>query len=296
MNRHVVTVALLALAAGSAFANGRPIIVTAEVPKDSASPALTGHDVIARVDKQVATVTQWHALRDDPSGLELWILIDDGTDSQIGNQFGDLRDFIRQQAPKTKVALGYLRNGSVQTVQKPSTDHEAAARALRLPSGIAGISASPYISLSDFIHHLPASPLQPREILLISSGVDPYYGPGPQNPYLETAIRDSQKAGVPVSSIYFSSAGHAGHSYWRINWGQNDLSQLSDETGGEFYWEGNSNPVALKPYLDRLNRRIAEQYVMALDLSQARSGFERLRLQTETPHVTLVGPSQIHTR
>jgi hypothetical protein len=101
---------------------------------------------------------------------------------------------------------------------------------------------------------------------------------------------------VPVSSIYFSSAGHAGHSYWRINWGQNDLSQLSDETGGEFYWEGNSNPVALKPYLDRLNRRIAEQYVMALDLSQARSGFERLRLQTETPHVTLVGPSQIHTR
>ena len=102
MNRHVVTLALLALAAGSAFANGRPIIVTAEVPKDAAAPALTGHDVIARVDKQVANVTQWHALRDDPAGLELWILIDDGTDSQIGIQFNDLRDFIRQQAPKPR--------------------------------------------------------------------------------------------------------------------------------------------------------------------------------------------------
>jgi hypothetical protein len=295
-HRLVATSAFLALAAGTAFAIGPAnIIVTAEAPKGSTAPAITGHDVIARVDNQPATVTDWHAVRSDPGGLELWIMIDDGTDSRIGSQFGDIRDFIRQQPAQTKVAIGYLRNGSVQAVQKPTADHEAAAKALRLPTAIPGISASPYIALADFLHKLPIAPAHPREVVLISSGVDPYYGPGPENPYLQNAIQDSQKAGVPVYSIYFSGAGHAGHSYWQINWGQNDLSKLSDETGGEFYWEGNSDPVALKPFFDDLNRRLAEQYVMSLDIAKARSGFERLRLHTETPRITLVAPAQIHT-
>jgi hypothetical protein len=130
--------------------------------------------------------------------------------------------------------------------------------------------------------------------VLISSGIDPYYGPGPENPYLQNAIHDSQKAGVPIHSIYFSSAGHAGHSYWQITWGQNDLSELSEETGGEFYWQGNSNPVAFQPYFQDLNRRLAEQYVVKLDVPKTHSGFERLRLHTESPRVTLVGPSQIY--
>jgi hypothetical protein len=285
------TAALLSLACAVQAA---PIIVTAEAPKGSSAPALTGSDIIARADNQPASVASWHALRTDPAGVELWIMIDDGTDSRIGVQFDDIRNFIRQQPPQTKVAIGYLRNGSVQAAQKPTTDHEAALKAIRLPTGIPGISASPYIALADFLHKLPTASQQPREILLVSSGIDPYYGPGPENPYLQNAIHDAQKAGVPVFTLYFSSAGHAGHSYWQINWGQNDLSQLSDETGGEFYWEGNSNPVAFKPFLDDLNRRFSEQYVMTLDIAKTRAGFARLRLRTEFPHITLVGPSQVY--
>lgn len=288
--------ALVALAAGSAFAiESSPVIVTADA-KGAQSAAITSHDIIARVNNQPVAVTSWHALRDDPAGLELWILIDDGTNSRIGSQFGDLRDFIRQQPPQIKVAIGYMQYGTVKTVQKPTTDHEAAVKAIRLPSGIPGISASPYIALADFLHKLPVAPAQPREVIFISSGIDPYYGPGPQNPYLENAIQDSQKAGVPVHTIYFSGDGRVGRRFRQINWGQNDLSQLSDETGGRFYWEGESNPVALKPFLDDLNRRFAEQYVMQVDISSARPGFERLNLKTESPRIRLVGPSQIHTQ
>jgi hypothetical protein len=221
-------------------------------------------------------------------------MIDDGTDSRIGTQFNDIKAFIRQQPRTVKVAIGYLRNGSVVTAQKPTSDLEAAVKAIRLPYGIPGISASPYIALADFLHKLPAAPAQPREIVLISSGVDPYYGPGPQNPYLQTAFNDAQKAGVPVYTIYYSGAGHAGHSYWQITWGQNDLSELSEETGAEFYWQGNSNPVALQPFFDDINRRYAGQYVMKLEIPKVHSGFERLRLRTESPHVTLVGPSQVY--
>jgi hypothetical protein len=288
--------AILVLAAGSAFAiESNAIIVTAQAPKDSPAPPIGQHDVIANVGRQAATVTSWRALREDPAGLELWILIDDGTNSRVGVQFNDIRDFIRQQPPQVKVGVGYLQYGTVRTAQKPTADHEAAAKAIRLPTSMPGISASPYIALADFLHHLPAAPAQPREVVLISSGIDPYYGPGPQNPYLETAIQDSQKAGVPVQTIYFSSAGRAGRRYWLIDWGQNDLSQLSDETGGRFYWEGDSNPVAFKPFFDDLNRRLAEQYVMRLDTSSNRKGFEPLNLKTESPQIKLVGPAQVHT-
>ncbi len=297
IKHHIVVAAtILSLAASSAFAvESSSVIVTAKAPKDAPAPVVTGHDVIARISNQVGTVTDWHALRDDPAGLELWIMIDDGTTSRIGVQFNDIREFIRQQSPSTKVAIGYLQNGSVRPVQKPTADHEAAAKALRLPTSIPGISASPYIALSDFLHKLPIAPVQPREIVFISSGIDPYYGPLPQNPYLESAIRDAQKAGVPVYSIYYSGDGRAGRSYRQVNWGQNDLSELSEETGGEFYWQGTSNPVALKPFFEDLNRRLAAQYVMRVDSAKPRPGFDRLRLNTESPQIKLVGPTQIYT-
>ena len=281
--------ALLTLTVGSDAA----VIITAETPGSSSAPSLNQHDVIALVGNKPAAVTDWHSLRQDPAGLELWILIDDGTNSQIGVQFNDIRDFIRQQPNQIKVGVGYLRNGTVQAVQKPTIDHEAAVKSIRLPTAIPGISASPYIALADFLHKLPKTP-QPREVILISSGIDPYYGPGPENPYLMNAIHDAQKAGIPVNTVYFSSAGFAGHRNWLIDWGQNDLSELSSETGGRFYWEGDRNPVAFKPFFEDLNHRISGQYLLSLDIPPSRSGSERLQLKTEAAGVKLVGPSEIH--
>lgn len=294
-NHHVLNaIAIVALAAASCLAiQPGAIIVTAE--KSGASD-ISQHDVVAKVGNQPATVTAWHPVPGNAEGLELWILIDDGTNSQIGVQLKDIRDFIRQQPAQTKIAIGYLQNGTVRTAQQPTTDRDAAGRALRLPLTVANISASPYIALGDFLHGLTKKvPAVPREVVFISSGIDPYYGPGPQNPYLESAIRNAQKLGVPVNTIYFSSAGIQGRRYWLIEWGQNDLSQLANETGGRFYWEGDRNPVALKPYFDDLNRRLAEQYLVELDTSGARSGFEALHLTTESPQIKLIGPAQIYT-
>jgi hypothetical protein len=98
---------------------------------------------------------------------------------------------------------------------------------------------------------------------------------------------------VVVHSIYFSSAGHFGHSLWQINWGQNYLSQLAEETGGEFFWLGNSNPVSFTPYLNELNQRFRGQHVLTF-LAQGSPGYRRIKLKTEIPHVTLVGPSKVY--
>ena len=71
--------------------------------------------------------------------------------------------------------------------QPLTADHQLAAKAIRLPIGMPGISASPYLSLTELIHKWPASAAA-REVLMVSSGIDPIYGAGPENPYLTEAI------------------------------------------------------------------------------------------------------------
>ncbi len=279
---------------GPARAQDQPVrvVVTVEAQKDAAPPTLTKDDVMVYLDNQRMRVTNWEPIQSDRIGLELWLLIDDGTDTALGTQLEDLRKFVLEQPATTAVGIGYLRNGSVQALQKPTADHALAAKAIRLPLGQAGASASPYLALIDLIQKWPADE-HAREVVMVTSGIDPDNGPGPINPYLDRAIAVAQRAGVVVNSIYFNSAGHFGHSYWQINWGQNYLSQLAEETGGEFFWQGNSNPVSFAPYLKELNQHFNSQHVLTF-LAQGKPGQTRLKLKTEVLGVTLLGPSKVY--
>lgn len=265
------------------------VVVSVEGQKDAAPPVINREDVMVFLDNQRMQVTGWTPIHD--AGLDLWLLIDDGSDTALGTELEDLRKFVLEQASTTQIGIGYLRNGSVEALQKPTADHALAAKAIRLPLGVPGISASPYLALVDMLKKWPASE-QVREVVMVTSGIDPDYGGGPSNPYLEQAIHTAQRAGVIVHSIYFGSAGHFGHSLWQINWGQNYLSQLAEETGGEFFWLGSSNPVSFGPYLKTLDQRFAGQYILTFQ-AQGSAGEKRLHLKTEIPHAMLVGPSKV---
>lgn len=290
----LITRTLPALLAVCIFAQERPtrVVVTVEAHKDAAPPNLTKDDVMVYLDNQRMRVTDWVPIQNEHAGLELWLLIDDGADSELGTELGELREFVLEQPANTQVGIGYLRNGSVEALQKPTADHALAAKVIRLPLAQPGASASPYLALIDLIQKWPAGD-HAREVLMISSGIDPDNGPGPSNLYLDRAIGLAQRAGVVVNSIYFRSAGHFGHSLWQINWGQNFLAQLAEETGGELFWLGSSNPVSFAPYLKELNQNFSNQHLLTF-LAQAKPGQARLKLKTEVPHVTLVGPSNVY--
>src|SRR5882762_2800514 len=134
------------------------IIVTVEGHKGATPPQITGADIMVYENNQRRRVTDWVPLRNGRVGLQLWVLIDDGTDTTLGLQLDDLRKFIRDQPATTQIGIGYLRNGTVETVQALTADHELAAKAIRLPLGMPGISASPYLSLIDHIQRWPATP------------------------------------------------------------------------------------------------------------------------------------------
>jgi hypothetical protein len=225
-------------------------------------------------------------------GVDLWVVIDDGAQQNLSLQFPDLRRFILSQPANTEVGVGYIRNGSIVATQPLTADHEHAAASLRIPVGPAGISASPYTALAELIHHWPASP-RTREILMITNGFDPEYGPGPDDPYLDEAIHAAQRAGTIVYSIYYSGMGRFGHAGFESYWGQYNLAQISDATGGELYWQGNWNPVSIAPYLDDLGHRLNEQYLVTfLASAESKPGLRDFKISAEVPHVHLTSPSR----
>ena len=59
-----------------------------------------------------------------------------------------------------------MQYGHVVAEQPFTTDHAQAASTLHLPEGMPGMSASPYICLSDFVKHWPV-----RRIVFLGGGV-----------------------------------------------------------------------------------------------------------------------------
>jgi hypothetical protein len=279
-------------------AAGTPVhlIVTAEAHKGNNPPEIKKDDVMVYESKTRDTVTDWIPATGDHAALELFILIDDSSNSSLGSQLQDIKQFIGHQPATTKIGVAYMQNGIAKVVANLTDDHDAAANAVRLPMGIGGANASPYFSLSDLVKRWPASNAR-REVLMISNGIDLYYGMWDlDDPYLQSAIDDAGKAGIVVSAIYTPGAGHFGHDYWASYWGQLYLADLAEKTGGEAYYIGFTGaPVSFAPYLDSLSQNLQHQYFLGF-LAQPRkkAGWQHIRLTTELPGVDLISAGRVY--
>ncbi len=272
------------------------LVVTAEPKHGATVPDIKAADVMVFEGKDRDEVTEWIPAQGDRAGLELFILIDDDANTSLGSQLQDIRKFIDAQPPTTKIGVAYMQNGIARIAQNLTSDHALADKALRLPLGEGGASASPYFSLSDLVKKWPATSDR-RSVLMISSGVDPYYGVGDlQDPYLDAAIDDAGKTGIIVSAIYSPGAGHFGHSYWLNYWGQIYLSELASKTGGESYYIGFSGaPVSFAPYLEDFERRLQHQYILGfLAKPDKKAGLRNARVTTEIPNIDLVSAGRVY--
>ena len=107
--------------------------VTADVADGKRAPEITLQDVIVKKGKERLQVTEWVPAKGDRAALELFILIDDASDANLGSHLNELRTFIDAQPSTTAVGVGYMRNATVQIVQDFTTDHALASKAVRLP-------------------------------------------------------------------------------------------------------------------------------------------------------------------
>src|SRR5262249_22511400 len=270
------------------------MIVTVEAHHGTNVPVIHREDVVVYEGRDRDQVTDWVPLLGDHAGLELFVLIDDASNSSLDSQLRDLHQFISNQPVTTLIGVGYMRDGTVQLAHNLTADHAQAAKALRLPLGDPGISASPYFSVADLIKRWPDTPVR-REVLMISDGVDRFYGSGPNDPYVDSAVEAAQKAGIIIYSIYAPGVGHYGHSLWRINWGQNYLAQISDQTGGESFYYGFGPAVSFVPYLDDLSHRLIHQFLVAfIPKPEKKPGLREVRFRTEVPNAELVGADRVY--
>jgi hypothetical protein len=269
------------------------MIVTVEAKHGKEVPTIYKDDVRVFHDTDRLRVIDWVPYQGDQAGLELFIVVDDSSSTELGLQLDDLRKFIDEQPATTTIAVGYMRNGVVEIAQNFTSDHALAAKALRLPLGFGGAMASPYLAITDLISRWPASTNR-KEIFMVSSGIDSLQ-PGSTNSYLDETIERAQRTGTQVYSIYASRTGHFGHTFWRFSWGQSNLSRLADETGAEAYFQGLEMPIAYAPYLNEFADRLKHQFRLTFLAKPGKEGgFQRIRLETEVPNAELVAAQSVY--
>ena len=297
-----LAVALAVPVTASAQQEG-PQPTQALVTVDSKSPVqLAAADVTADLNGKSVPVSSFTQLR--PDQTQIAILIDDGLRTSVGRQLDDIRKFIQTLPAGTEVLVGYMQNGRVVSNQPFTSNLAAAAANLRIPFGSAGVSASPYFCLSDFVKNWPNEPgtygvqstpgRKARFALMLTNGVDPYNGSvSPLNqdsPYVQSAINDAQRAGIPVSSIYYADAGIRGGA---ANFsGQSYLAQVAEGTGGVSYYQGHFNPVSLAPYLTQFAKDISQTYVATFS-APMRKDLLSLKFKTRTKGIKLRAPNAI---
>jgi hypothetical protein len=313
MTRYILSLALLATTATGIAAHAQqegPTPTQALISFDSKAPTMpTEKDLTIKVDNRPADLLKLTPV--PASGAQIAILIDDGLRFSMGRELDSLRSFVQNLPSGTEIFIGYMQNGRIVSAQNAdpgfTTDHAAAAAAIRLSQGVPGVSASPYFSLSDFVKNWPGdseirqpqpSPQVARKarfVLMITNGVDPYNGStsimNQDSPYVQAATTDAQRAGVPVYSIYFGDVGFgrrrgAGFS------GQSYLAQVAEGTGGVAYYQGMGNPVSIAPFLKEFQAAVAETYVATFP-APAGKNLARLKFSTTLPKTKVRAPDQV---
>jgi hypothetical protein len=96
---------------------------------------------------------------------------------------------------------------------------------------------------------------------------------------------------VLVYSLYAVGVGRAARSSWDLEIGLSALTKLADETGGDCYSLGTSDLVSFKPYLDRLQKNLNNQYYVVFEaIPKKKAGLQRVNVSTEVSNSEISAP------
>jgi hypothetical protein len=280
-------------------APGTPVsvVVTVEPKRGKEIPSLDASDITVKEGKEDRPITSLTPLHSQAG--QLLLMIDDSARGTFDTELPTLKTFVNSLPAEMEVGVDYMRNGTNQMTCAFTRDHAEAANSIRVALGPGGADVSPYDSLTQAVKEWPIKPdVIRREVVIISSGIEELGGGfAPDNPYVNAGIESAQKAGIVVYTIYSPSVGHAGHSFWRATWGQNFLSQLSDETGGESYMIGYGSPVDFGPYLNSILQRQKEQYVLTfVAKAEKKAGLQYVKIAVKEKDASLAAPDRVFVK
>jgi hypothetical protein len=200
--------------------------------------------------------------------LNLAVLIQDDLISQVANEIGVTKDFIRSLPEGSQVMVGYITAGTLQVRQPFTTDLEKAAKSLRIPtSSRSSAPFNPYVEVIEALRKFESSGTNANALLLISDGLDTSRGfdstAAGHTLDIERTINEANKRHVSIFSFYAPSVGLTSRSHLAASYGQSSLNRVSKETGGRAFFQGTSGFVTFDSYFSRLRETLNRQYARA---------------------------------
>jgi hypothetical protein len=293
----VLTAAFVASAAvlHAQNASGAEFVVTNVTKSKQAVRVLQQKDITVLVKNRATGITSFEPARGPNAPLQLVFLFDESAPGYLALQIPSIRKFIDALPASTEVAVAYMSNGRAVMSQTLTGDHALAGKGLRLTTAIPGISGSPYFCLSDLAKHWPAQYQSGtrRVVFMVTNGEDPYYMQQDlQDPYVNAAIADSQRASLLVYSIYFRDIGFRRAGSLGVLFGQSYLQMVASGTGGQAYNEAMTSPVSFDPFLDMFRKALDNQYMVAV--AAQGKGLERIKVKSNTSGLKIAAPSAIN--
>lgn len=262
---------------------GVPLTVTVSVKAGHGNdvPAISQENLKLYENRKLVEITNLVPLQGEQAAVQVYFLIDESFDRNVGAALGDLPQFIYSLPGNMSVAVGYLSHGHAQMVQEPTLDHLQAAKSVRPPRG-GSTGASPFAAVTELIRGWPDSTTR-REIFLISAGLDPTQY-GSSNYAQEAAIDAAQRAAVPVSVITLG-----------IGWAATWLQELAKRSGGEAYPGNTVGPINFVPAFQAFAARLSHQYRLTFMVQpQSKAGFQSIKLETSTANAKVMVADRIY--
>jgi hypothetical protein len=272
-------------------------VVTVLPSKNAPAPAITQQQVSVKINGKDSTVTRWRQFGPN-APVEMVLLIDGAARTSLGTQMQEIEKFVQSLPGNTSATIAYMQNGEAALTGPLTTDRAETLRGLHLTAGVPGISASPYFCLSSLAQHWPSNNRQARrEVVMVTDGVDYYDGAmhfDPEDPYVQAAIQDAARAQLIVYSIYWRNMGRLDRTMAATNAGQNLLSEVTQATGGNSYWEGFGDPVSFQPYFEDIERRLNNQYELGfMAPSNGKTEVGTLKLKITGAGAKVDAPEQV---
>lgn len=275
---------------------GKPVTIplTIRVKEAQRETEMQNIDLTISEDGDPQTILSIRGLGTN-SPIALAVLIQEDLVPSVRNEMRTLADFVRTLPGGSRVMIAYLRTGTLQVKQKFTLDLEKAAKSIRPPLGLAGVGPyNPYVEVIEALKRFDSQPLGRRAILLVSDGLDVSRGVDSSAPTqsidLQRAINESQRRGVAIYGFYAPSFTVDNNAILSGN-AQSSLLKLSDDSGGEAFFQGTGAPVSFEPFIKNLNASLDRQAALTFLSTHLKKGFHRLDVKSSTPGVRVTFPS-----
>src|SRR5215813_1308230 len=197
--------------------------------------------------------------------LNIAILIQDDLTSQVANEIGVTREFIRSLPPGSRVMVDYITSGSLQVRQPFTSDLNRAANSLRIPlSSTAGSAYNPYVEVIEGLKKFDKTWRGPNAVLMISDGLDISRGfdatTAGHTIDIDRTIAEANRRNIAIYSFYAPSVGLTSVNHVAASYGQSSLERVTHETHGRAFFQGITGFVTFDSYFNRLRAELNRQY------------------------------------